>query len=57
MVSKKKELVFNSISEIEKKYFPKYFQLVEARKVTDPKTMGIIIARSPLTKIKNLTIH
>jgi len=57
MVNKKTEHIFHSMSEIEKKYFPKSSQSIVAKKTTDAKALGIIMARSSLAKIKTILIN
>ena len=56
MVPKKTERRFYSISQIEKRYFPKYSESMQEKKITDPEVMGVTIARSSLARIKNLII-
>ena len=57
MVNKKNKQTFYSMAEIEKRYFPKSSQLIARKRITDAKSLGTIIARSSLAKIKTLAIN
>ena len=45
---------FHSMSEVERRYFPRSTQIVKERQERDAKTMGVIMARSSLAKVKTL---
>lgn len=43
--------VFRSIVEIEKKYFPQFYERKMRKEITDPTALGITLARESLDKI------
>jgi len=43
--------VFRSIVEIEKKYFPRFYERKMREEITDPTALGIRLARESLDKI------
>ena len=49
---KKGEQVFRSMSEFEKRYLPKSFGEAIAEKSTDPRALGISLAKESLAKIE-----
>ena len=57
MGKKNNKQKFCSMSEVERKYFPKSSQLISAKGKTDAKNLGTLIARSSLAKVKTLTIN
>ena len=49
--SKRKKQAFRSMTEFEKKYFPKSFEKRMAQKPTDARALGISLAKESLDKI------
>lgn len=51
--SKKKEQVYKSMKEFEKKFFPKSFRKQSLEQLTDARILGITLARESLNTIRN----
>lgn len=48
---------FHSLAEIEKKYLPSFSETREKKKkIANPRSLGIIIARSPIKAIEALLV-
>lgn len=50
----KENRTFHSMEELERFYFPRSVEAKKMKKITDPTSWGVILARSPISKINIL---
>jgi hypothetical protein len=52
-MAKREKRVFRSVEEFEAEYFPRSFEEKSKKETTDPKSIGIDLAKESLEKIKS----